>query len=81
LAGPDGSKSDNFDYDVTFVDFKKNTISLPLPPLEAGAITQSFQATMLILPGHKPLRFAFVDSGGGLVRMHPTRELAPSLMR
>jgi hypothetical protein len=23
LAGPDGSKSDNFDYDVTFVDFKK----------------------------------------------------------
>jgi hypothetical protein len=60
---------------------KKNTISLPLPPLEAGAITQSFQATMLILPGHKPLRFAFVDSGGGLVRMHPTRELAPSLMR
>jgi hypothetical protein len=75
--------SNNFDYDVTFVDFfYKKTISLPLAAFFGGNNRGRFRLPCSFCQATSPSALhSFADSAAGLVRMHPARELAPSLMR
>jgi hypothetical protein len=62
--------------------FYKKTISLPLAAFFGGNNRGRFRLPCSFCQATSPSALhSFADSAAGLVRMHPARELAPSLMR